>query len=353
MNTHRIPVSSEMIYSLRTCVLMVTAGINYRYITRLLLSLLIAAPILVNPAYAGYEKREPVQQFIDMMVEKHDYSRLQLAIWFQQAVKQEETLKSLDKPAESMPWHRYRKIFMTDKRINEGIQFWKENQETLKRANELYGVPAEIITAILGVETFYGKYKGKYPVFDTLVTIAFDYPKRAKFFKKELEQYLLLIKEEALDARDLKGSYAGAMGKPQFISSSYRHYAIDFDGDGKRDLLNNTADAIGSIANYFSEHGWKKDSPIAVTASYKSDQAFPEFDMKPKHTISELSKLGIFPSQPVLASLAATPIRLEQPDHGEYWLGLENFYVITRYNHSNLYAMAVYQLSQSIKNSMQ
>ena len=193
MNTHRIPVSSEMIYSLRTCVLMVTAGINYRYITRLLLSLLIAAPILVNPAYAGYEKREPVQQFIDMMVEKHDYSRLQLAIWFQQAVKQEETLKSLDKPAESMPWHRYRKIFMTDKRINEGIQFWKENQETLKRANELYGVPAEIITAILGVETFYGKYKGKYPVFDTLVTIAFDYPKRAKFFKKELEQYLLLI----------------------------------------------------------------------------------------------------------------------------------------------------------------
>ena len=143
------------------------------------------------------------------------------------------------------------------------------------------------------------------------------------------------------------------MGKPQFISSSYRHYAIDFDGDGKRDLLNNTADAIGSIANYFSEHGWKKDSPIAVTASYKSDQAFPEFDMKPKHTISELSKLGIFPSQPVLASLTATPIRLEQPDHGEYWLGLENFYVITRYNHSNLYAMAVYQLSQSIKNSMQ
>jgi membrane-bound lytic murein transglycosylase B len=303
--------------------------------------------------HAGYETREEVQQFMDMMVEKHDYPRLQLAIWFQNAVRQDETLKSLDKPAESLPWHRYRKIFMTDKRINQGAEFLKDHRETLQRAEDIYGVPPEIITAIIGVETFYGKYKGKYPVFDTLVTIAFDYPKRAAFFKKELEQFLLLVKEEGLDARELTGSYAGAMGKPQFISSSYRHYAVDFDGDGKRDLLNNTADAIGSVANYFKQHGWQKGAPIAVTASYKSDAAFTDYDMKPKFTISELSKQGVFPSQPVRPSTVATPIRLEQPDEGEFWLGLHNFYVITRYNHSNLYAMAVYQLSQSVKQAVQ
>ena len=238
---------------------------------------------------------------------------------------------------------------MTEQRINQGVQFWRDNRDTLERAQATYGIPPEMITAIIGVETFYGKYKGKYPVFDTLVTIAFDYPKRTAFFKKELEQYLLLIREEKLDAQALKGSYAGAMGKPQFISSSYRHYAVDFDGDGRRDLLNNTTDAIGSVANYFSEHGWKKGATVTVRASYRSDQPFPKYEMKPEHKVSALSKDGIFPSQPVLASALATPIQLEQQDHHEYWLGLHNFYVITRYNHSNLYAMAAYQLSQRIK----
>ena len=321
-----------------------------KYITTLSIFLVFLLPTTI---FAGYDKREEVQQFIDMMVEKHNYDRLQLAIWFQNVEKQEETLKSLAKPAEGLPWHRYRKIFMTDKRIAQGTDFWKTNREILERAEEIYGVPPEIITAILGVETFYGKYKGKYPVFDTLVTIAFDYPKRAAFFKKELEQYLLLIQEEQLDARDLKGSYAGAMGKPQFISSSYRHYAVDFDGDGKRDLLNNVEDAIGSVANYFKQHGWKQGAPIAVRASYKSDQPFSEYDMKPKLTVSKLSQQGIFPSQPVQPSSLATPIRLEQPDGADFWLGLHNFYVITRYNHSNLYAMAVFQLSQSVKQAVE
>jgi len=306
----------------------------------------------MSTANAGYEERDEVKAFITMMVEKHGYDRDMLTDWFRKAVKQEETIKSLDKPAESMPWHRYRKIFMTEKRINQGIQFWKDNKETLERAEKIYGVPPEMITAIIGVETFYGKYKGKFPVFDTLVTIAFDYPKRASFFKKELEQYLLLIREEELDAYTLKGSYAGALGKPQFISSSYRHYAVDFDGDGKRDLLNNTVDAIGSVANYFKQHGWNNGDPVTVSANYKSKKKFSSYGMKPKHSISELSKHGIFPSQPVMPSSLATPIQLEQQDHKEYWLGLHNFYVITRYNHSNLYAMAAYQLSQSIRQGM-
>jgi len=299
--------------------------------------------------YAGYEEREEVKAFIDMMADKHNYDRAMLTEWFRKAVKQEATIKSLDKPAESMSWHRYRKIFMTEKRTNKGVEFWQANRETLERAEATYGVPPEIITAIIGVETFYGQYKGKFPVFDTLTTIAFDYPKRGSFFKKELEQYLLLIREEKLDAYTLKGSYAGALGKPQFISSSYRNFAVDFDGDGKRDLLNNTVDAIGSVANYFKAHNWKPGKPVTVTANYKSNKKFAEYDMKPKYSISELSAQGVFPSQPVLSSALATPIQLEQADHMEYWMGLHNFYVITRYNHSNLYAMAVHQLSQSIK----
>ena len=300
-------------------------------------------------AHAGYENREAVKSFIAMMSDKHAYDPAMLTDWFRKAVRQDATLKSLDKPAESLPWHRYRKIFMTEKRINKGVEFWRENQALLRRAQQAYGVPPEIITAIIGVETFYGKYKGKYPVFDTLTTIAFDYPKRASFFKKELEQYLLLIREEDLDAHSLLGSYAGAMGKPQFISSSYRNYAVDFDDDSKRDLLTNTADAIGSVANYFSKHGWKPGEAIAVTANYSSNNQFTEYDMQPALSISALSKHGLFPSQPVLASALATPIQLQQTQSKEYWFGLHNFYVITRYNHSNLYAMAVYQLSQSIK----
>ena len=319
---------------------------------KIIAAILFCIFISHGPAYAGYEERDEVKTFISMMVDKHHYDRETLTDWFRKAVKQEETIKSLNKPAESMPWHRYRKIFMTEKRINQGVKFWQENKETLERAEATYGVPPEIITAIIGVETFYGQYKGKFPVFDTLVTIAFDYPKRASFFKKELEQYLLLIREETLDAYTLKGSYAGALGKPQFISSSYRHYAVDFDGDGKRDLLNNTTDAIGSVANYFKQHNWNNGGPIAVTASYKSNKKFSEYGMKPEHSVNELSKHGIFPSQPVITSLLASPIQLEQPDHMEYWLGLHNFYVITRYNHSNLYAMAAYQLSQSIKQAM-
>jgi len=328
---------------------MTTTYQAYKSLAFILFFLMLPA----GSAFANYAERDEVKQFINMMVDKHDYDRELLTTWFRKVVKQEETIRSLDKPAESMPWHRYRKIFMTDKRIDGGIKFWQENLETLQRAEKTYGVPPEIITAIIGVETFYGKYKGKFPVFDTLTTIAFDYPKRASFFKKELEQYLLLIREETLDAYTLKGSYAGALGKPQFISSSYRHYAVDFDNDGKRDLLDNTVDVIGSVANYFKQHDWKNGEPVTVTARYQSDKPFGKYSMKPEYRVSELSQHGVFPTQPVRPSSLATPVQLEQPDHMEYWLGLPNFYVITRYNHSNLYAMAVYQLSQGIKQGMQ
>lgn len=312
-------------------------------------SLLFIALLISTSTYAGYETRQDVKEFIEMMRDKHGYNSGLLYQWFNKATQQKETLKAIAKPAEGLPWYRYRKIFIKDKRINNGIQFWQDNEATLRRAEETYGIPAEIIVGIIGVETFYGEYKGKFPVFDTLVTLGFDYPRRGKFFRKELEQYLLLIREEKLDVFEMKGSYAGAVGKPQFISSSYRHYAVDFDGDGKRDLLNNTADAIGSVANYFKKHGWKKGEPILVRARYKSNADFPDLGLKPVKSIGKLTKLGIYPTQPSKSSALAQPIQLELNGGHDYYLGLHNFYVITRYNHSNLYAMAVYQLSELIK----
>lgn len=312
---------------------------------------LISALALLFSAtlYASYETRQDVKDFISMMQEKHGYDAEQLTRWFARAEKQDASLKAIARPAEALPWYKYRKIFIRDSRIEQGIQFWKDNEATLKRAEATYGVPAEIIVGIIGVETSYGQYKGKFPVFDTLITLGFDYPRRGKFFRKELEEYLLLIREEGLDAFEMKGSYAGAVGKPQFISSSYRAYAVDFDGDGKRDLLNNTADAIGSVANYFRRHGWKQGETVIIRAEYKSSNKFPDLGMKPKKSIGELTRFDLFPLQPVKNSELAQPIRLELDNGHEHYLGLHNFYVITRYNHSNLYALAVYQLSQLIK----
>lgn len=312
---------------------------------------LISALALLFSAtlYASYETRQDVKDFISMMQEKHGYDAEQLTRWFARAEKQDASLKAIARPAEALPWYKYRKIFIRDSRIEQGIQFWKDNEATLKRAEATYGVPAEIIVGIIGVETSYGQYKGKFPVFDTLITLGFDYPRRGKFFRKELEEYLLLIREEGLDAFEMKGSYAGAVGKPQFISSSYRAYAVDFDGDGKRDLLNNTADAIGSVANYFRRHGWKQGQTVIIRAEYKSSNKFPDLGMKPKKSIGELTRFDLFPLQPVKNSELAQPIRLELDNGHEHYLGLHNFYVITRYNHSNLYALAVYQLSQLIK----
>ena len=319
-------------------------------LTRLAFTLLFAF-LTSGQAVAEYESRDDVKQFMDMMHSKHQFDKLQLTDWFGKAKKQTQTLEAIAKPAESLPWHKYRRIFLTDKRTRQGIEFMREHWQTLMRAEQEYGVPPEIITAIIGVETFYGVYKGKYPAFDTLVTLGFDYPRRGEFFRSELENYLLLVREEGFDPFALKGSYAGAMGKPQFISSSYRHYAIDFDGDDKRDLLNNTDDAIGSVANYLKRHGWRPGEPVTVMASFRGEQ-FAEYDMKPEYSIGELSSDNLFPTQPVKTSELATPIQLQMEDGYEYWLGLRNFYVITRYNHSNLYAMAVYQLSRRIKQGM-
>jgi membrane-bound lytic murein transglycosylase B len=292
------------------------------------------------------------KEFIDLMVNKHQFDRKTIETTLAKANKNETILQSIAKPWEAKPWHQYYPIFLTEKRLAKGLDFWRSHQKTLQRAEQETGVPAEIIVAIIGVETFYGTYKGKYSVLDALVTLGFHYPPRAKFFGNELAELFLLAKEENFDITELKGSYAGAMGWGQFISSSYRHYAVDFDGDGIRDLLNNPLDAIGSVANYFKKHHWKDNADIAFKAKVSGKQylALLSKSLKYSHQWSQLQDAGVSIDAPNLnKNMSVKLFEFEQVDNKEYWVGLPNFYVITRYNHSPLYAMAVFQFSQQLK----
>jgi membrane-bound lytic murein transglycosylase B len=265
----------------------------------------------------------------------------------------DDIIAAITRPAEGKPWFEYRPIFLQPDRIQGGVKFWQENAELLDRISREYGVPPEIIVAIIGVETRYGQHTGRYRVLDALATLAFGYPKRADFFRAELEQFLVLSREESVDPRAALGSYAGAMGKPQFISSSYRRYAVDGDGDGRRDLWQSNADVIASVANYFKLHGWQAGELITLPTEYdgiKYLQPFVDAGMKPSIPLSDLQTNGVKPAgNTALASdTLCSLIQLDMGAQYEYWLGLQNFYVITRYNHSNLYAMAAYQLSQEI-----
>ncbi len=292
------------------------------------------------------------QQFIELMVNEHQFERTVIESTLDKAIKNPVILQSIAKPWEAKPWFQYYPIFLTEKRLTKGLAFWKTHQETLARAEQETGVPAEIIVAIIGVETFYGTYQGKYSVLDALVTLGFHYPPRATFFRSELAQLFLLAQEEKFDITELKGSYAGAMGWGQFISSSYRHYAVDFDGDGVRDLLNNPVDAIGSVANYFRKHHWKANNDIAFKAIVSGNQysALLSNSLKYSHQWSQLQDAGVSITSPELSEdMNVKLFEFEQADSKEYWVGLPNFYVITRYNHSPLYAMAVFQFSQQLK----
>ncbi len=307
--------------------------------------------LFASASYADVTGRKDVNDFIDRMVKEHNFKKDDLLKTFKKVKTNPKIIEAITRPAEAKPWHEYRPIFLTDERIRQGVKFWRKNAEHLQRAYEVYGVAPEIIVAIIGVETKYGKYKGKFPVMNALTTLAFDYPKRGEFFEKELEEFLLLAREEKIDPMKLKGSYAGAMGKPQFIASSYRHYAVDFNGDGKRDILNSTVDAIGSVANYFAEHNWYKDEPVTELAKVTGDKykEIVEKGIKPSMTLDKVLDAGVSINEKHTASLDTALIELEQKNDKEYWVAFNNFYVITRYNHSELYAMAAYQLAQEIK----
>jgi len=304
------------------------------------------------PESSGYTSNPQVQTFINEMVARHGFSKQELEKIFSQAQRSDSILAAMSKPAEKkLAWYEYRKIFLTQSRIEGGVAFWNQHAEVLAQAEKVYGVDAQIIVAIIGVETRYGGNTGKYRVLDALTTLAFDYPPRSKFFRGELEQYLLLARADHIDVLTTTGSYAGAMGYGQFIPSSYQRYAVDFDQDGKRDLWNSPMDIVGSVANYLHEHGWDLGATVALRAKvtgthYKS---VIEKGLKPEMSVKKLSMDGITPSKPLPGDTLAALISLDQENGPEYWLGLNNFYVITRYNHSPLYAMAVYQLSEEIR----
>lgn len=299
----------------------------------------------------GFANHPEAKAFIDEMVERHAMDRGELTELFAEAQVREDILRAISRPAEGKPWHEYRPIFLTRSRIDGGVAFWNEHADILARVEKAFGVDAQVIVAIIGVETRYGGNTGSYRVIDALSTLAFEYPPRAKFFRSELEHFLLLTKEERVDRREARGSYAGAMGHGQFISSSYRNYAVDFDGDGRRDLWDSREDIIASVANYLSVHGWKLGAPVVerVEPKTRPAEALTGAGIKPSLTLGQLKAAGIQSHQAADDDTLATLIALEQQDGPEYWLGFNNFYVITRYNRSPLYAMAVYQLSEEIR----
>ncbi len=315
----------------------------------LLLSLLLFPVWTMGLSLEEYPLAE---SFLADISGKHGFSREQLKQILLDAQIKESILKAISRPAEAKPWHEYRHIFLTEKRISHGVNFWHQHHALLDKAEQAYGVPPHIITAILGVETFYGTRTGSFRVLDALSTLAFAYPRRAAFFSKELEHFLLLSREESLDPRQPQGSYAGAMGWPQFMPSSYRRYAADFDQDGKRDIWTNPGDVIASVANYFTAHGWRPNQPVAVKLS-KPAPALANETLKAQYTLAFLKAKGLPLEDNYPPKLKANVFKLDGKNGAEYWLGFTNFYVITRYNHSPLYAMAVHQLSQAIRERFQ
>jgi membrane-bound lytic murein transglycosylase B len=320
-----------------------------RGVTAAILTLLAAAaagsdePAEYRPAFKG---------FLGELTREGLLSRADGAAILRHARYRPEVIEAITRPYEAKPWYQYRALFLTPERIAQGATFWRANAASLKRAQTRYGVPPEVIVAILGVETRYGGYLGSYPVIDALSTLAFSYPPRSDFFRRQLKEFVLLTRDEPVDAFAAKGSYAGAMGKPQFIPSSYRAYAIDFDGDGRRDLWGSDADVIGSVAHYLASHGWEAGRPVAAEAQVPPTlpAGLPVTDKAPREPSiapAALREAGVTTEEAAPAE-AASLIRLSAPEE-QYWLGFKNFYVITRYNHSNLYAMAVHQLSQEIK----
>lgn len=298
-----------------------------------------------------FKDQETANSFISQMVATHQFEEASLNDLFDKVELNKDIIKKISSPSESLPWYKYRQIFLKEPRIKAGVQFWRENEKTLTITEKETGIPAAIIVAIIGVETQYGQHTGHYRVIDALSTLAFAYPPRSRFFRNELEQFLLLCREEHIDPLTPTGSYAGAMGMPQFMPSSYRHYAVDFNKDSKRDIWHNPSDVIASIGNYFYQHQWQKGQPVAIYLGADSENK-PNLNIYLKQNLRNL-KLQSSNSKNQRSSDLTTKAKIlafELNESEELWAVLDNFFVITRYNKSPLYAMAVFQLSRAISN---
>jgi membrane-bound lytic murein transglycosylase B len=288
-----------------------------------------------------------IPEFINEMVAKHQFKREELVQVFDEAQRRQDVIDAMNMPATAKPWLEYRASFVNPKRIKGGMQFWVKYADTLQRAEKIYGVPQEIIIAIIGVETLYGRQAGNYRTLDALTTLSFDYPRRVDFFRGELEQYLLLAREQDFNLLNIRASYAGALGIPQFMPSNYRKIAVDFNGDGKIDLINNAEDAIGSVANYLRLNGWKPGEPIATRATVDENQKRPN-DIGAARSLAAWRELGVTPQGATGNGVYAYLLDFTVPDGKEYWFGFNNFAVITTYNNSIFYAMSVYQLASEL-----
>jgi membrane-bound lytic murein transglycosylase B len=314
----------------------------------------LAAP----PKQTPYGKRDDVHAFVRDMVERHGFVERELKFLFARAHREPAILAAIAPPrdAKARSWLDYRARFVTDARIAEGAEFWRRNAAALARAAQAHGVPEEIIVAIIGVETVYGRQMGSWRVIDALSTLAFDYPPRAEFFRGELEQYLLFARDAGIDVFSVRGSYAGAIGIPQFMPGSYRRFAVDFDGDGAIDLRASPSDAIGSVANFLAGHGWRRGERIELPARVVAENAgeaprtLVDAGIEPKTPLADLRRFGVETRTDLALDTLVALIELESPGAAtEYRLGLRNFFVLTRYNRSVLYASAVNDLAQEIK----
>jgi len=315
--------------------------------------ILLLSGLLASPASLAVTPDEipALRLFIDEMASKYEFDEEELATWFAGVRIREDILEAIRRPRENLPWYEYRKLFVTEERAAKGLTFWRTNAETLTRAQDEIGVPAEIIVAILGVETRYGTQTGRFRVLEALTTLAFAYPERADFFRNELAEFLLLSRELGVEPTSVRGSYAGALGAPQFIASSYRRYAIDFSGDRQRDLIRNIDDTIGSIANFLKQHGWRRGEPIVDEVKLEGSMYswLENNGVEPRLNLQHLARYGIRPVLDTDKREMAALVTLEGEDGPIHRLGYNNFYVITRYNRSKNYSMAVFELAQELK----
>lgn len=318
------------------------------------LAAITLAASIITPVQAGdFSQYEELTAMIAQLEAEQIYAPGELASLFEFVNRNDNTLERIAKPAESKEWKDYRPLFMTEARIRDGLAFWDQYRDAFVRAEAQTGVPQKMILAILGVETKYGFNKGGTRVIEALATLGFDYPPRAPFFRSELREFLVLTKQNGMDPLAVKGSYAGAMGFPQFMPSSWRKLAIDFDGDGRIDLINNPVDAIGSIANYFKANGWQPGGLVTVRARISGNgyDSATSKELKTVSTLADMERQGLTPRNPLPAG-ATTPasgIRLQGTNGAEFWIAFNNFYVITKYNRSILYAMAAHQLADALE----
>jgi membrane-bound lytic murein transglycosylase B len=312
--------------------------------------------VMMTTTLSAAEPHPGASAFIERASDEHGFDPDQVSALLAEARYQQSIVDAMTRPAESKPWHEYRPIFLTERRISGGVEFWNDNRALIEQVSEHFGVDPQFIVSIIGVETFYGRITGSYRVLDALATLGFYYPQelandRSDFFSRELLEFMLLGEEENLPLTEVTGSYAGAMGMGQFIPSSYRAYAVDFDANGSRDLWRSTADVVASVANYLHKHGWKAGDPVASEAianGQVDDSLIARGNYKPAMSVGELAERGFVSKPDVDSQRLAAVLKLEEEDRPSLWLVFDNFYVITRYNRSPLYAMAVLQLSEEI-----